>query len=76
MVTFGKTKSCASGSGHFGKRTSVRIPLRNRQHIRAPRGTYARSVAHSLGEHLDVPALALHILRTKVGEYTVEKSIK
>jgi tRNA pseudouridine55 synthase len=39
-------------------------------------GTYARSIANGLGEKLGVPALALHILRTKVGEYTVEKAIK
>ena len=40
----------------------------------APRGTYARSIAHKLGTQLGVPALALHILRTKVGEFTIEKS--
>lgn len=39
-------------------------------------GTYARSIAHGLGVSLGVPALALHILRTKVGDYTVEKSLK
>ncbi len=39
-------------------------------------GTYARSIAHGLGNFLGTPALALHILRTKVGEYTVEKSLK
>lgn len=39
-------------------------------------GTYVRSVAHGLGEQLGVPALALHILRTRVGEYTVQKSLK
>jgi tRNA pseudouridine55 synthase len=39
-------------------------------------GAYARSIAHGLGQALGVPALALHILRTKVGEYEVEKSLK
>ena len=39
-------------------------------------GVYARSIAHGLGHNLGVPALALHILRTKVGEYSVEKSMK
>jgi len=39
-------------------------------------GTYARSIAHGLGQELGVPALALHILRTKVGDYTIEKSLK
>ncbi len=39
-------------------------------------GTYARSIANGLGKELGVPALALHILRTKVGEYEVEKSLR
>jgi tRNA pseudouridine55 synthase len=39
-------------------------------------GTYARSIAHGVGRQLGVPALALHILRTKAGEYEVEKSLK
>lgn len=39
-------------------------------------GTYARSIAHGVGEILKCPALALHILRSKVGEYSVEKSLK
>ncbi len=39
-------------------------------------GTYVRSIAHGLGRELGVPALALHILRTKVGEYDVAKSLK
>lgn len=44
--------------------------------IECTSGTYARSIAHGLGRELGCPALALHILRTKVGEYSVEKSIK
>ena len=39
-------------------------------------GTYARSIANGLGKELGVPALALHILRTKVGEFEVEKALK
>ncbi|MES2203297.1 MAG: hypothetical protein V4474_03195 [Patescibacteria group bacterium] len=39
-------------------------------------GTYMRSIAHGLGQELGVPALALHILRSKVGDYSVEKSLK
>lgn len=39
-------------------------------------GTYARSIANGLGEKLGIPALALHILRTKVGEYDIEKSLR
>lgn len=39
-------------------------------------GTYARSIANGLGKHLGVPALALHILRTKVGDFDIEKALK
>ena len=39
-------------------------------------GTYMRGIANRLGEQLGIPALALHILRTKVGEYTIEKAWK
>jgi len=39
-------------------------------------GTYARSIAHGLGTYLGTPALALHILRTKVGEFDIDKSLK
>jgi tRNA pseudouridine55 synthase len=39
-------------------------------------GTYARSIANGLGNELGVPALALHILRTKVGEYDIEQALK
>lgn len=39
-------------------------------------GTYARSIANGLGSQLGTPALALHILRTKVGEYEVGKSLR
>jgi tRNA pseudouridine(55) synthase len=39
-------------------------------------GTYARSIAHGLGAELGVPALALRILRTQVGEYTLERAMR
>lgn len=39
-------------------------------------GTYARSIAHGLGQELGVPALALHILRTKVGEYDIDRAMR
>jgi len=45
-------------------------------HIACSSGTYARSIAHGLGNRIGVPALALHILRTNVGEYDVEHSLK
>lgn len=39
-------------------------------------GTYARSIAHGLGRELGTPALALHILRNKVGEYSLDRSFR
>lgn len=44
--------------------------------IECSSGTYVRSIAHNLGQELGVPAMALHILRTRVGDYSVEKSLK
>ncbi len=44
-------------------------------HIHSSSGTYARSIADSLGERLGIPALALRIIRTRVGEYTIEHSL-
>jgi tRNA pseudouridine55 synthase len=39
-------------------------------------GTYARSIAHGLGKELGVPGLALHILRTRVGDYDMAESLR
>jgi tRNA U55 pseudouridine synthase TruB len=39
-------------------------------------GTYARSIAHGLGQELNIPALSLHILRTQVGEYDIARSLR
>lgn len=34
-------------------------------------GVYVRSIAHELGIALGVPALALNIIRTRIGDYTI-----
>lgn len=39
-------------------------------------GTYVRSLANELGEQLGVPALAMRILRTRVGKYKLKGSEK
>jgi len=39
-------------------------------------GTYVRSLANEMGEFLDTGAIALSILRTKVGKYNLENSIR
>jgi len=44
-------------------------------HIECSSGTYMRSLAHTIGKHLGVPALALHITRERVGEIGIEDCI-
>lgn len=39
-------------------------------------GTYIRSIAHTLGEKLNTPALLYNLKRERVGKYKVEKSLK
>lgn len=39
-------------------------------------GTYIRSIAHKLGQKLKTGAFALSIQRTKVGQYTINDSLK
>ncbi|HOJ92631.1 MAG TPA: tRNA pseudouridine(55) synthase TruB [Dictyoglomaceae bacterium] len=38
-------------------------------------GTYARSIVHTLGERLGIPATVSFLLRTKIGEISVNESI-
>jgi tRNA U55 pseudouridine synthase TruB len=42
--------------------------------IHCSTGTYVRSIANELGERLGVPALAMRILRTRVGKHKVKQS--
>ncbi len=42
-------------------------------HISASSGFYVRTFAHELGKRAGIPALALTIVRTKIGEYTEAK---
>jgi len=44
--------------------------------IHCSSGTYVRSLAHELGEQLGVPALAMRIIRTRVGKYKLRGSEK
>jgi tRNA pseudouridine55 synthase len=44
--------------------------------IHCSSGTYVRSLANELGEQLGIPALAMRILRTRVGKYKVKGSEK
>lgn len=45
-------------------------------HISASSGTYVRALAHELGVLQGIPAVAYHILRTKVGEYGIETALR
>jgi tRNA pseudouridine55 synthase len=44
--------------------------------IHCSSGTYVRSLANELGERLGTPALAMRILRTRVGKYKLRGSVK
>jgi tRNA pseudouridine55 synthase len=44
--------------------------------IHCSSGTYVRSIAHELGEHIGIPTLAMRILRTRVGKYKVRSAQK
>ena len=44
--------------------------------VRCSKGTYIRSLAHDLGERLGCGACLESLLRTAVGEYRVENSLK
>jgi tRNA pseudouridine55 synthase len=43
-------------------------------HVHCSTGTYVRSIANELGEKIGIPALAMRIIRTQVGKYTVKQS--
>lgn len=40
--------------------------------VTAGSGTYMRVLAHDIGKALNIPALAYHIKRTKIGEYNID----
>jgi len=42
--------------------------------VRCSSGTYVRSIAQELGEKIGIPALALKIVRTKVGKFIADKN--
>jgi tRNA pseudouridine55 synthase len=44
--------------------------------IECSSGTYIRSITHELGKNLGTNAIALQINRIKVGEFTIENSLK
>jgi len=44
--------------------------------IHCSSGTYVRSIAHELGERMGMPALAMRILRTRVGKYKIRGALK
>ncbi len=44
--------------------------------IHCSSGTYVRSIAHELGGQLGIPALAMRIIRTRVGKYKLRGAVK
>lgn len=81
-------ESVAKVQGDFRQEEVLRLWKRNLRsggarefpsatvNISCSSGTYARSIANELGQQMGVPALALHILRSRVGQYTMEKSLR
>ena len=47
-----------------------------RLRVECSSGTYMRALAHALGAALGAPALALHIVRTRVGEHTLARCVR
>lgn len=43
-------------------------------HVKCSSGTYMRSLVHRIGKELGTSAIALSIVRTKVGEYSIEQA--
>jgi tRNA pseudouridine55 synthase len=44
--------------------------------VRCGKGTYVRSLAHDLGEDIDIGGVLVGLTRTKVGDYDVKDSVK
>ena len=44
--------------------------------IHCSSGTYVRQIAHEMGQKIGIGAIAFDILRTRVGEYKLEKSLR
>ena len=59
----------------FGKR-SERTCMTALIETRCGSGTYVRSIVHELGKFLSIGATTLHIVRTKVGNYSINDSIR
>lgn len=72
-------------SGDFRQEEILKIwenELKDKHHNKYPiirlrincgSGAYMRSVAYEIGQVLGIPTLALHIVRTKIGDYTIQK---
>src|SRR3989338_314589 len=57
------------------KNNKLKFPV-TRLKVNCSSGTYVRAIANELGNQLNVPALALKIVRTKVGDYKLKDSTK
>jgi tRNA U55 pseudouridine synthase TruB len=61
--------------GYFEK-TSLEEYLVIKCLLKCSSGTYVRALVNEISKKLKVPALTFSIKRTKVGEYSVENSVK
>ncbi len=64
-----------SWNNFFDSSRSSSFPIA-RIKIKCSSGTYVRSIANDMGEKLGIPSLALNILRTDVGKYSLSDSIR
>jgi len=72
---FRQTKITKQWEDFFKENTNSNFTLANFE-VRCSSGTYVRSLANKLGQQLKTGAIAFEILRTKVGDYTLEESIR
>ncbi|WP_312344679.1 tRNA pseudouridine(55) synthase TruB [Chryseobacterium binzhouense] len=56
---------------HYIKDVEINLPLVSFT-VGCSKGTYIRSLAHDIGQKLDVGAYLTQLRRTKIGDYTVE----
>ncbi len=44
--------------------------------IKCAKGTYVRSIANDFGKHFSLPSLALSIIRTQIGSFSLKETLK
>ena len=58
---------------YYIKNVEIKLPLVSFT-VGCSKGTYIRSLAHDMGQSLEVGAYLTNLRRTKIGEYSVENA--